>query len=595
MNKSYEKSYHQLKRAWFILSELRRWGVLQFCLCPGGRNAPFVFLLSHLFFSKNIFHCFEERSAGFFAIGRIKKDLLPVVVVTTSGTAVGELLPSTMEAFYSKLPLVLLTADRPRSYRHSGAPQAVEQKGIFSNYVGYEFDLDEASSFSLQGVSQLKGPLHINVSFDEPLGDFSFKRIENFFKENTFHFSKKKRKQNRRQEQVQKQDQKKVDFYRKSLIEDGGLKAFFKKNKKPLILVGELPLSLRVGVENFLKSLPFPIYVEPLSGLRENKALSHQLLSSWEKVFGFKEFEVSVDSVLRIGGVPALRFWRDLEKKKEFLPVFNISHLPFKGLSRISSSPLPLEDFCFAMEEGVLSSKDFLTSELGIHHSREKDLKFLFEKDKSTREKIKILLKEFPFSEPGMLYQISFSVKEESSIFLGNSLPIREWDLAASRQKIFHCYGQRGTNGIDGLVSHFLGRACSRESGKIKEERGFEEEGEHEHWCIVGDLSTLYDLNALWMLKEFSHKSNKPLRIVVINNRGGKIFSRVFKNSSSFENQHRFSFYHWAKMFSCAYRKWSKASKKSFDFNSLPLEPLIIELNPSDRETKLFWKEFEKI
>ena len=102
----------------------------------------------------------DERAAAFFALGRIKRDDKPVAVVTTSGTAAAELLPATIEAFYSGAPLILITADRPARFRGTGAPQAIEQVGIFGVYA--ETDVDRWNR---------RLPLHINVEFDEPLID----------------------------------------------------------------------------------------------------------------------------------------------------------------------------------------------------------------------------------------------------------------------------------------------------------------------------------------------------------------------------------------------------------------------------------------
>jgi 2-succinyl-5-enolpyruvyl-6-hydroxy-3-cyclohexene-1-carboxylate synthase len=107
---------------------------------------------------RRLFSFFDERSAAFFAIGRSKLHGAPVAVVTTSGTAVAELLPATIEAYYSGIPLILITADRPARFRGTGAPQSIEQVGIFGPYA----------STSLETWSR-NAPLHLNVEFDEPL------------------------------------------------------------------------------------------------------------------------------------------------------------------------------------------------------------------------------------------------------------------------------------------------------------------------------------------------------------------------------------------------------------------------------------------
>src|SRR5690606_31248323 len=102
--------------------------------CPGGRNAPFVFLLSE---NKNfrVHSAFDERGAGFYALGLSQARGRPTAVITTSGTAVAEVLPAVIEAHYTGTPLVVVSADRPQRMRGSGAPQTIEQKNIFGAYV----------------------------------------------------------------------------------------------------------------------------------------------------------------------------------------------------------------------------------------------------------------------------------------------------------------------------------------------------------------------------------------------------------------------------------------------------------------------------
>ena len=145
------------------------YGVKTFCLCPGGRSAPLVSVLSHIK-GVEVLSFFEERSAGFFGLGRCRRDARPCAIVTTSGTAVAELLPAVIEAYYSHLPLILITADRPSSYRKTGAPQTIEQVGIFSHYVEHCWDLEKDIDMDLSSWSGAL-PCHINICFDEPLVD----------------------------------------------------------------------------------------------------------------------------------------------------------------------------------------------------------------------------------------------------------------------------------------------------------------------------------------------------------------------------------------------------------------------------------------
>lgn len=129
------------------LTAIARLGVAEVCVAAGARNAP---LLSAILESEGVkvWSFFEERCAAFFALGRIQADRTPVAVLTTSGTAAAELLPAVIEAHYQGLPLVLLTADRPRRYRGTGAPQAIEQKDLFGPYVSACIDVEQGTSIA---------------------------------------------------------------------------------------------------------------------------------------------------------------------------------------------------------------------------------------------------------------------------------------------------------------------------------------------------------------------------------------------------------------------------------------------------------------
>lgn len=139
-----------------IVAAVRELGVRDFCVCAGSRNAPLIAALA----AEQVTTFFDERAAAFFALGRIKRDGAPVAIVTTSGTAVSELLPASIEAYYSGLPLILITADRPPRFRGTGAPQSINQIGLFGVYAATDL-----------GQWNRAMPLHINVAFDEPLID----------------------------------------------------------------------------------------------------------------------------------------------------------------------------------------------------------------------------------------------------------------------------------------------------------------------------------------------------------------------------------------------------------------------------------------
>jgi 2-succinyl-5-enolpyruvyl-6-hydroxy-3-cyclohexene-1-carboxylate synthase len=157
-----------------VIALARELGVVDFCVCGGSRNAPLIDSLaaSRLPFAEagttangerqtaNAFTFVDERSAAFFALGRAKLTGRPVAVITTSGTAVAEMLPAAIEAHYSGVPLVLITADRPARYRGTGAPQAIEQAALFGVYASRDPERWARDC-----------ALHINIAFDEPLID----------------------------------------------------------------------------------------------------------------------------------------------------------------------------------------------------------------------------------------------------------------------------------------------------------------------------------------------------------------------------------------------------------------------------------------
>ncbi len=152
-----------IERARRLIEQVRDLGASDFCVCAGSRNSPLIAVLGNRApgnEARGLFSFVDERSAAFFALGRTKAGARPAAVVTTSGTAVAELLPAVVEGYYSALPLVLITADRPGRFRGTGAPQAIEQIGIFGPYA----------ATSVTGWNR-RTPLHLNIEFDEPLID----------------------------------------------------------------------------------------------------------------------------------------------------------------------------------------------------------------------------------------------------------------------------------------------------------------------------------------------------------------------------------------------------------------------------------------
>lgn len=233
-----------------LLQQLFDAGVDEVMICPGARNAPFVEVLAHWESKQALHSFFEERSAGFFALGRIAQTERPKAVITTSGTAVANLLPSVVEAHYSGLPLVIISADRPKSYRFTGSPQTIVQPGLFTEYARQLGDLENGAPLTKD--IDPRGPSHLNVCFDEPLIDEPVQRWNHVAKP----FS------------PPGLPAKKEDVETLSL--------FAERVKRPLILVGGLSGALRDPVLRWLSRQNCPIYVESISGLRSSRSFRKQ-------------------------------------------------------------------------------------------------------------------------------------------------------------------------------------------------------------------------------------------------------------------------------------------------------------------------------
>ncbi len=510
-----------------VLDQLLGAGVKEFCLCPGARNSPFVFLFDenpHL----KIYTFFDERSAAFFALGRIAATRLPVAVFTTSGTAVAELLPAAVEATYSSLPLILVSADRPKRYRGSGAPQSIEQVGLFSYYIEASFDLDEENThISMNGLSWKK-PTHINVCFAEPLMDGPIPKIEIPEKTTRTRFPVSI-------------PMDMVDQFNEFLGQN-----------KPLVILSTIPEKSRESVISFLTRLQAPIYAEGISGLRSHPALKPYILRSGERILQQLLDEKVCSGILRVGGVPTIRLWRDLEDKRADVPVFSFGYNHFTGLSR----PIPHFD----------DLEDLGRIEIEIPQALPAEWQ---KKDQQMAQVLQNLLDKYPLAEPSIVKKVS-TWMTESYVYLGNSLPIREWDLAAAYDiNPLRVVGNRGANGIDGQISTFLGWCRP----------------EHTHWCLVGDLTSMYDLSSLWITPQLPKMKS---RILILNNSGGQIFDPMFKREV-FLNRHEINFKNWAEMWKWDYSLWEKVPEDAAGLG----DRHIVEIKVSSQATSGFLKEWE--
>lgn len=439
-------------------------GVAEWVICAGARNAAFVVLLAELQQrGVRVWHHFEERCAGFFALGRARILERPVAVVTTSGTAAAELLPAVVEAHYQGLPLVLVTADRPRHFRGSGAPQAIEQVNLFGPYAECQ---DVAAADDLQSAENVRisAPLQLNVCLEEPAAaDIAELRQQCV--------------------RIPLPAEPRRAVLPAGATED--VRNILAGARNPLLLLGDLLDSEIPAAIALAESCTAPIWAEAASGLREHPALAARLIRG-----GDAALAQNWDAVLRIGGVPSCRLWRDLETQPA-VPVFSLHRTAHRGLGRTENVRHHIWDYAqvpappTAGEPDDAQRRTDSPPATGPGISSDADL------------------------ESRLVHALSLLIPAGSLVFTGNSLPVREWNAAATvTYRGLRVHTLRGANGIDGNLSAWLGLGADVP----------------ESWAIVGDLTALYDLAAPWILAQLPAARR---RIVVLNNGGGRIFSRL--------------------------------------------------------------------
>lgn len=495
-----------------IISEVLTLGCDEFVVCGGARNALLVAqLCDHP--KLRVFTHFEERGAAFFALGRTKATGLPCAVVTTSGTAVAECLPAVIEAHYSSLPLIVLSADRPAEFHGTGAPQVIEQEGIFSNYAH--------SGPDWKG----HGPLHLNVQLGEsPLTETTdFPEPEPFLPK-------------RRSFEV---------LALRDFITQGVFKGL-------MVMVGGLDEDDREETYHFLKELGVPVMADATSGIRE--VLGELILPEKAALANLP------GKILRLGEVPVGRLWRDLEDHPK-IEIFSVCRNGLPGLARESS--------VIEAEVGRVLRGLGEPEEIG-------DINDDFPAGRKVLARSDELLEAYPDGEPGLVRALSVYATTGESLFLGNSLPIREWNDFAQRATPYALVrANRGANGIDGQLSTWLGATAY----------------EPDAWAVFGDLTTLYDLASPSF---FSQIETEGRVLAVINNGGGQIFDRI-PRLSGMNNEQRdaviqpqtVDFSKWAEMWGFYHLKITQM--EDFDLLETAEHPLLLEIVPSESQTKDFW------
>jgi len=488
--------------------------------------------------AKSFVH-FDERGLAFHALGYVSATRKACAVITTSGTAAANLFPAIIEASKKKLPLIILTADRPPELRYTGANQTIDQVKIFGECVRWQFDMPcptdaIPANFVLTTVDQaifrangeLKGPVHINCMYREPLVEkgrgvvpAELKRWQHTRAPYTSYVSAKKN------------------------LDTDTINTIVKKIrgiKQGIIVVGKLgSVKEQRSVLALSEKLNWPVFPDVTSGLRlgnsHKNVISYfdQILSVTGTNFQKKLVPVTDFGVLHLGGrITSKRWYEYVEQSNslEYIMVLNhpLRNDPLHGVTlRVQSR---IDDFCDALVKKVAKGKvnAFVFSLQKLNQQIDGTIEEYFGK-------------KTELSEAAAARLVARHIPAESGLFLASSLPIREMDMYADNKgKPVVVGANRGASGIDGTVASACGFAAGLDRPVT---------------LLIGDLALLYDLNSLAMLKT----SPRPLVIVALNNDGGGIFNFLpiaqFKNGFEkfFGTPHGLNFAAAAEMFDLNY------------------------------------------
>lgn len=462
-------------------------------ICPGSRNAP----LTIGFTENQDFTCYsivDERCAAFFAMGLAQQLHHPVAVVCTSGSALLNFYPAIAEAFYSDIPLVVISADRPPEKIDIGDGQTIRQQNVFANHILYSANLSAEENLQLENEKELnialntaielKGPVHINAPFEEPL--------YNTVNQPTIH-----------PQHVAPR------LAENSLTES--LEEFvslWNKSQKKMVLVGVLPPnSVEAKIVEQLASDPSVLVLtETTSNLHHDNFISciDQLITT----LSHEEFaDLQPDILLTFGGMVVSK------RIKAFLR-------KYKPAQHWHIDAKKAYDTYFALSQHFKTNiNTFLNTFLPQTHPVKSNYRKQWLAVKKYRqEKHSHYLNSIPFSDLKAFEWFLTHIPKNTQLQISNSAAIRYAQLFQLDASLT-VFCNRGTSGIDGSTSTAIGAALASKQAVT---------------LLTGDLSFFYDSNALW-----NTYIPTSFRIIVVNNSGGGIF-RILPGNKNTENFDRY-------------------------------------------------------
>jgi len=503
--------YPEIPLAQSILQIFKAKDLKNIVISPGSRNAPLTigFSIDPFF---NCYSIVDERCAAFFALGISQQTQQPTVLVCTSGSALLNYYPAIAEAFYSQIPLIIISADRPTNKIDIGDGQTIRQQNVFENHSLFNANLNENASVEndllIQNAIQIayskKGPVHINAPFEEPL----YNTVDNVTYLPQFFHQKPEAKQE-------------IDF---SLYKDP-----FQNAKKKLIIIGsQNPNVLSEHIIEQLANDPSVVVLTEITSNVHHPNFVYNidtLITAFSKE-DFNNFQP--DLLITLGGMIVSKRIKALLRE-------------YKPKAHWHVDELRAYDTFQALTNEILSdAASFFEAMYAVNKNIDSDYSEWVQANMVSR---KIghsnYVNNIPYSDFMIFDRIWNNMPNNIQLQISNSSAIRYAQLFQTPKEIA-VYCNRGTSGIDGSTSTAIGAAVASKKSTV---------------LITGDISFLYDSNALW-----NNYIPNDFKIILLNNGGGGIF-RILPGheetalfNTYFETEHNLTAEHLSKMYNFDYQ-----------------------------------------
>lgn len=509
-------SVSAFNRRWaaVILEALTRHGVRHICIAPGSRSTPLTLAAAE---NRTFIHHthFDERGLGHLALGLAKVSQQPVAVIVTSGTAVANLYPALIEAGLTGEKIILLTADRPPELIDCGANQAIRQPGMFASHPSQTVSLPRPSQdiparWLVSVVDDALGSLHsggvhINCPFAEPLyGDMDETGLS-------------------WQQALGDWWQSDKPWLREALHQESVAQRdwFFWRQKRGVVVAGRMSAEEGKQVAAWAKTLGWPLIGDVLSQTGQPLPCADLWLGNPAAISELEQAQIVVQLGSSLTGKRVLQ-WQSSCEPDEYWLVDNLPGRLDPAHHRGRRLVCHIDRW---LEQHPAEKRTPWT----------KVIPTLAEQAWQT-----VAEQSDHFGEAQLAHRIRRYLPDQGQLFVGNSLVVRLIDALGQLPAGYPVYSNRGASGIDGLISTAAGvqRASARPT-----------------LAIVGDLSALYDLNALALLRQVS----APMVLIIVNNNGGQIFSLlptpVSERERFYAMPQNVQFEHAAKMFGLRYQQ----------------------------------------